>query len=70
MASHILRRSGGCFLWACLVCMELREVSTLTEIEKVLNSTPSDMEAVCSIILEDMIQARFRKMLQKQSLPG
>lgn len=68
MADYILRRSGGCFLWVHIVCTELREVSTLTEIEKVLHSTPLDMDALYTKILEDMTRARFSKTFAKSVL--
>ncbi|KAI1332863.1 hypothetical protein F5Y16DRAFT_418801 [Xylariaceae sp. FL0255] len=68
MVGYILQRSGGCFLWVYLVCTELREVSTLMEIEKVLNSTPSDMGVLYSRILEEMSHARFRKNVAKSAL--
>ncbi|KAI1266434.1 hypothetical protein F5Y18DRAFT_444921 [Xylariaceae sp. FL1019] len=68
MVDYILQRSGGCFLWVYLVCTELREVSTLMEVQNVLNSTPSDMGIVYSRILEEMAHARFRKNVAKSAL--
>ncbi|KAH9889621.1 hypothetical protein F4778DRAFT_384145 [Xylariomycetidae sp. FL2044] len=68
MADQILEQAGGCFLWACLVCSELRDVSTLREIEAVLNNTPSNMDAVYSKILNDMSRARFWKNVAKSVL--
>lgn len=65
MASHILENSGGCFLWASLICSELREVTSEREIGEVLESIPSDMDALYTKILQDMSSARFGKDLAK-----
>lgn len=65
MAAQILRNSGGCFLWASLICSELREVTSEREIEEVLESIPSDMDALYTKILHDMENARFGKDLAK-----
>lgn len=65
MATHILENSGGCFLWASLVCSELREVSSEREIGEVLESIPSDMDALYTKVLQDMSTARFGKDLAK-----
>ncbi|AEO55054.1 hypothetical protein MYCTH_2115815 [Thermothelomyces thermophilus ATCC 42464] len=51
LASHILARSAGCFLWASLICSELRKVTSEGAITRVLNSTPADMDAVYADIL-------------------
>lgn len=61
MASQILANSGGCFLWASLICSELREVTSEREIDEVLGSIPSDMDALYTKVLEDMANARFGK---------
>jgi WD40 repeat protein len=59
LTSQILKRSNGCFLWASLVCSELRQATTDSEITAVMNSTPSDMDALYSDILSRMEKARF-----------
>ncbi|KAK6829587.1 hypothetical protein PG987_010171 [Apiospora arundinis] len=65
MASQIIQNSGGCFLWVSLICSELREVTSEREINKVLESIPSNMNALYSKILRDMEAARFGKELAK-----
>ncbi|ROV88450.1 hypothetical protein VSDG_09242 [Cytospora chrysosperma] len=65
MASHIIDNSKGCFLWASLVCSELLKVTTGKEIEEVLTSIPSDMDALYTKILQDVSDARFGKDLAK-----
>lgn len=65
MAAQITKNSGGCFLWASLVCSELREVTSEKEIEEVLESIPSDMDALYTKILHDMGNSRFGKDLAK-----
>lgn len=68
MATQIIEKSGGCFLWASLICSELREAYTEREIEQVLESIPPNMDALYSKILEDMAFARFGKDLAKSIL--
>ncbi|KAK7709955.1 hypothetical protein SLS64_006200 [Diaporthe eres] len=65
MASQILANSGGCFLWASLICSELREVTSEREIDEVLGSIPADMDALYTKVLEDMANARFGKNVAK-----
>ncbi|MBE3109945.1 MAG: hypothetical protein IMZ46_05430, partial [Acidobacteria bacterium] len=64
-AAHIVENSGGCFLWASVICSELRQVTSEREIEEVLASVPSDMDALYSRILSDMANARFGRDLAK-----
>ncbi|KAG8160989.1 hypothetical protein KVR01_009253 [Diaporthe batatas] len=63
MASHILARSGGSFLWASLICSELRQVTSEKEIEQVLGSVPSSMDSFYTKILEDMKKSQFGKSI-------
>ncbi|CAN8103509.1 unnamed protein product [Discula destructiva] len=65
MATQITKNSGGCFLWASLICSELQQVTSEREIEQVLESVPSDMDALYTKILQDMESARFGKDLAK-----
>lgn len=65
MAAQIIKNSEGCFLWASIICSELREVTSEKEIEEVLESIPSDMGALYTRILHDMGNARFGKDLAK-----
>ena len=64
MAAQILQNSGGCFLWASIVCseLELREVTSEKDVEELLGSIPSDMDALYTKILHD---TRFGKDLAK-----
>ncbi|KAK3899687.1 vegetative incompatibility protein HET-E-1 [Staphylotrichum tortipilum] len=65
VASHVLERSSGCFLWASIICSELRQVTSETEITKVMESTPSNMDAVYRDILDKLEAARFGKAAAK-----
>ncbi|KXX77173.1 Vegetative incompatibility protein HET-E-1 [Madurella mycetomatis] len=68
MAAHILEKSEGCFLWASIVCSELREVISEQEITKVIESTPLDMDSVYRDILTKMETSRFGKAAAKAFL--
>lgn len=68
LASEILERSAGCFLWASLVCSELSQVTSEREITEVMNSIPSDMDALYCDILARMETARFGKETTKAIL--
>ena len=68
MAEYIVKRSAGCFLWAHLVCMELRKVTQLDEIKEIIESTPSTMDDLYQRILVDMEQATFGKDAAKSIL--
>jgi WD40 repeat protein len=68
MAAQITQQSGGCFLWASLICSELREAYTEKEIDKVLESVPSNMDSLYSKALDTMSTARFGKNLAKSVL--
>ncbi|KAJ4300151.1 hypothetical protein N0V88_002820 [Collariella sp. IMI 366227] len=65
IAAQILETSGGCFLWASIICSELRQVTSDKEITKVMNSTPSNMDALYCDILAKMETARFGKAAAK-----
>ncbi|GAW22654.1 hypothetical protein ANO14919_121960 [Xylariales sp. No.14919] len=65
---RILQNSRGCFLWVSLVLRELRQVHTAAEINQVLASNPSDMDALYARILDEMSQAKFGKDLAKAIL--
>jgi hypothetical protein len=47
------------------MCSELRRVTSEKEVERVLESIPSDMDALYSSILADMAEARWGKHLAK-----
>ncbi|KAI0911092.1 hypothetical protein F4823DRAFT_326306 [Ustulina deusta] len=65
---RILQNSRGCFLWVSLVLRELRQVHTAAEINQVLASNPSDMDALYARILDEMSHAKFGKDLAKAIL--
>ncbi|KAK4140015.1 vegetative incompatibility protein HET-E-1 [Dichotomopilus funicola] len=65
IAAQILKRSAGCFLWASIICSELRLVTSEREITKVMESTPLNMDAVYHDILAKMESARFGKAAAK-----
>lgn len=62
---HNITKSDGCFLWASLMCSELRHVSSEREIDTVMDSTPSNMDALYHKILADMGRPRFGKAAAK-----
>lgn len=61
MAPQIVTKSGGSFLSASLICLELREAATEREIDEVLGSVPFDMDSLYSHILDDMSNTRMGK---------
>lgn len=65
MAKEIVDRSAGCFLWATLICSELRQATSEREIEKIMESTPANMDDLYFNILVDMENARFGKETAK-----
>ena len=68
LASEILENSTGSFLWASLICSELRQVTSEAEIAEVMASTPSDMDALYCDILSKMERARFGRETAKAIL--
>ncbi|KAI0976688.1 hypothetical protein F4678DRAFT_480197 [Xylaria arbuscula] len=68
IADRILQNSRGCFLWVRLVLEELRQVHTAAEIDQVLDSDHSDMNALYSRILDEMSRAKFGKDLVRSIL--
>jgi WD40 repeat protein len=68
LASQIIERSAGCFLWASLMCSELRQVTSEKEVAEVMDSTPSDMDAVYRDILARMETVRFGKEVTRAML--
>ncbi|KAH8196264.1 hypothetical protein TruAng_009566 [Truncatella angustata] len=68
MAHRILQNSKGCFLWAQLVVKELVQVRTLAQANQVIDSNPSDMEALYLRITKEMSEQRFNQELVKAIL--
>ncbi|KAI1309844.1 hypothetical protein F5Y03DRAFT_59729 [Xylaria venustula] len=68
VSDRILQNSRGCFLWASLVLRELRQVHTAAEIDRVLASSPSEMDELYARILVEMSWAKFGKDLTKAIL--
>lgn len=68
ISDQILQNSHGCFLWVNLVLRELQQVHTSAGISQVLDSNPSDMDALYSRVLGDMSRAKFDKDLTKAIL--
>lgn len=67
--SAISTKSGGCFLWVSLIMQELRLAHTTTEIRRILEEVPSDMNDLYSRILEQMSRAPpYSKVLAKAIL--
>ncbi|KAL1836434.1 hypothetical protein VTJ49DRAFT_5155 [Mycothermus thermophilus] len=65
LTSQILERSAGCFLWASLVCSELQQATSDSEITAVMDSTPSDMDAFYHDILSRMEKVRLGRETTK-----
>ncbi|KAI1842336.1 hypothetical protein JX266_011504 [Neoarthrinium moseri] len=65
---HILKSAQGCFLWAHLIFTELRQVHTFSEIRKVLETNPSNMDSLYANILTGMSNARFGRHLAEALL--
>ncbi|KAL2036977.1 hypothetical protein N7G274_010262 [Stereocaulon virgatum] len=65
---QILEKSVGCFLWVSLVFQELRKVHTSTDVQKVLDEVPTDMNALYARILDSMSTAAHGKSLAKAIL--
>ncbi|KAH9909403.1 hypothetical protein F4778DRAFT_229652 [Xylariomycetidae sp. FL2044] len=63
MAQRILNNSRGCFLWAQLVVKELLQVRTTIQANKVIDSNPSDMDALYINILQSMSESKFNREL-------
>ncbi|EFW99551.1 GPI inositol-deacylase [Grosmannia clavigera kw1407] len=53
--------SGGCFLWASLICSSLQKVASEKEAKAVMESVPSDMDALYSRIFNDMSASSLGK---------
>ncbi|KAI1179121.1 hypothetical protein F4777DRAFT_19089 [Nemania sp. FL0916] len=68
VSDRILQNASGCFLWVSVIVRELREVHTTAEINQVLDSNPSDMDAFYARILDEMSRAKFGKDLAKAIL--
>ncbi|KAK1829368.1 hypothetical protein QBC39DRAFT_311254 [Podospora conica] len=60
IASHIVKNSGGCFLWASIMCSEMWQVVGEREIGQALDSVPPLMDALYSKLLDNMRLSRAR----------
>jgi hypothetical protein len=65
---QIIEKSRGCFLWVSLVFQELRNVHTSTDVEKILEEVPTDMNDLFARILDSMSTASYGKALAKAIL--
>ncbi|EPE27487.1 alpha/beta-Hydrolase [Glarea lozoyensis ATCC 20868] len=68
MAQNILEKSAGCFLWVDLVFQQLRDCFTVSDTQRVLEETPSDMDNLYSTILRGMSNAPHGKEVAKSIL--
>ena len=68
LISEIVEKADGCFLWVKLVVDELRDVYSPKDVERILNSVPSGMNALYSRILDKMEQAHYGKEAAKAIL--
>lgn len=65
---QILNKSAGCFLWVSLVLQELRDTHTSTDVHKILDEVPTDMNELFARILHSMSKATHGKDLAKAIL--
>lgn len=68
MADLVQQKSRGCFLWGQLIVKELVQVQTVAQAERVLKTTPSDMDDLYIRVLSDMAKAKFNHELVKSIL--
>lgn len=68
MVRQILEKSMGCFLWVSLVLQELKNVHTSTDVERILDKVPTDMNELYNRILDSMSAASYGKHLTKAIL--
>ena len=68
MVDRILEKSAGCFLWVSLIFQELRNVHTSSDVRKILDEVPSDMNDLFGRILDLMSAATYGKALAKAIL--
>ncbi|OBT62656.1 hypothetical protein VE03_07482 [Pseudogymnoascus sp. 23342-1-I1] len=54
MVDTILEKSAGCFLWVNLVLQQLSNVQTVSDTQRILEETPSDMDDLYTRILTSM----------------
>lgn len=65
---QILKKSAGCFLWVSLIFQELRNVHTSSDVRKILDEVPTDMNELYARILATMSTASYGKVLAKAIL--
>lgn len=65
---QILAKSAGCFLWVSLVFHELRNARTSTDVRRILDEVPTDMNDLYARILDSMSTASYGKSLAKAIL--
>ncbi|RFU24994.1 hypothetical protein B7463_g11345, partial [Scytalidium lignicola] len=65
IAAQILEKSQGCFLWVKLVFQELIDVHTPSDVQKILDEVPSDMNEMFAQILHAMSKTTYGKTLSK-----
>ena len=68
LATRILNKSAGCFLWVRLVIAELQQVWSEEEMEAVLEEMPQEMEPLYQRTLEMMSKGTRGKALAKAIL--
>jgi len=65
---QIVEKSAGCFLWVSLIFHELRNARTSTDVRKILDEVPTDMNELYARILDSMSEASYGKALAKAIL--
>ncbi|KAI4151542.1 MAG: hypothetical protein LQ340_003446 [Diploschistes diacapsis] len=64
----VVSKSNGCFLWVRLVVNELRRVHTATEVQRVLQEVPTDMDELYMRILRNMSALQYGRELTQALL--
>jgi WD40 repeat protein len=68
MRQRIIDKSTGCFLWVDLVLRRLQKAQLSTDVQRVLNTVPSDMNELYCDILNTMSEEQGSRNLAKAIL--
>ncbi|KAH8806031.1 hypothetical protein F5884DRAFT_801489 [Xylogone sp. PMI_703] len=68
IVDQIIKKSRGCFLWVRLVLQVLTKVRMSTEVYKILDEIPADMNELYARILDSMSAVPYGKTLAKAIL--
>ncbi|KAJ1324157.1 protein SERAC1 [Microdochium nivale] len=68
MVTRITTKAEECFLWVNLVLQELRKANSSSDIKRILDEVPTDMNALFARIVDSMSRAAYGKTLAKAIL--